>query len=742
MWDKLFLFLNLFFSIISVALSQIPNYEWTRTYYNSPPSPPARDDHSAIYTNYDTMIIFGGQDSLNYYNDAWEYDFIMSSWIQFTVTSYYLPISRISHTAIYANSNKMIMFAGTSIINGNTYFLNDIWEFNTSNAYWTQLAPSNPLPPYRCRHTAIYTDSNTMIIFGGYDLNYIWNDLWEYNISANSWTQLNLSSPLPSKRYSHSAIYTNSNTMLVFGGTDGAQVFNDLWEYKISANSWTQLNPSSDVPYYRYKHGAIYTNSNTMIIYGGNAPQYGYFNDMWAYYISLNVWYLLSPTAQSLSMLYIGGFTIIDRPYYYFDQNSNSINLTDSIVLFGGTDEFGYFYNRLYVSSFKDPPTYTSTYSGTYTSTYTSNSSSDWVTIVVIIIILILLCCPEVICFLLFASCFGCFKCLLSDEFITFVLFCVAFSIKIFTLISPILLIEQILTILVVNALENDPTWFAAGIVISFLLIIEELLYELGTFIEEKPEENYEKKINWLELGRNLPFFWNMMTNLAQIIIVLEASYFIDYPLIILFIIFQVLELILKFLLYVYQKFHPEKTVERKSPLFKLKIILMFFYFVLGLFFLVGEGIQDSFYSSTWVNIYFVVCLHISRGFFSIDVMKNLIYFGCVPSSVNINAQLKQLYRNWKNPNYNPKMNGNEIDNSWKKVLEIFTVFAIYSFLVYSLLFFVGFSTGRNGLVIFNGIMFVLLFLLLIVSSILYLRKRLEEPDTNSINLQSYSSNV
>ncbi len=51
-------------------------------------------------------------------------------------------------------------------------------------------------------------------------------------------------SAVPPARYGHAAGLVDGQVMVIFGGTASTGVLNDLWEYDISKNSWRSMNPS------------------------------------------------------------------------------------------------------------------------------------------------------------------------------------------------------------------------------------------------------------------------------------------------------------------------------------------------------------------------------------------------------------------------------------------------------------------------------------------------------------------
>jgi N-acetylneuraminic acid mutarotase len=112
---------------------------------------------------------------------------------------------------------------------------------------WTQLASASG-PSARSAQATVYDSNGNMVIFGGYDGTSSLNDVWSYNIQNQKWTQLSSVSGPTGRLYS-SAIYTGNGNMIVFGGFNNSSwaEFNGVWNYNISSQSWTLLNPTNGI---------------------------------------------------------------------------------------------------------------------------------------------------------------------------------------------------------------------------------------------------------------------------------------------------------------------------------------------------------------------------------------------------------------------------------------------------------------------------------------------------------------
>jgi len=201
-------------------------------------------------------------------------------------------------------------------------------------------------------HSAVYDPgTNNMIVFGGGDGNLILqNDvLVDSNANgsggfeAGTWSELNLSYPIPPQRAFHSAVYDQTNNrMIVFGGCADIYCFlplNDTWVLTNANGSggtpaWTQLSPTGTPPSPRYDHDAVYdATNNRMIVYSGEGAGFVGLSDVWVLSNANGLggtpaWTELSPTG--------GPPDAIDGSTGVYDPTTNRM-----IVFSGGTGDAG-----------------------------------------------------------------------------------------------------------------------------------------------------------------------------------------------------------------------------------------------------------------------------------------------------------------------------------------------------------------------------------------------------------------
>lgn len=179
------------------------------------PGPPARHGHAAavgeVYIDgYDKkknpsslqMIIFGGRDSTQYFNDIWALDLNDSgedsySWKEIQVDDASpLPPPR-AHHAVAVYNERLYVWGGLS---GPTFAsskpLDDLWVFNFATRLWSKATVygAQPLPRFlfsSALHTPAGLSVPRLYIFGGETLERCkLNDVWSLDMENLKWDLL------------------------------------------------------------------------------------------------------------------------------------------------------------------------------------------------------------------------------------------------------------------------------------------------------------------------------------------------------------------------------------------------------------------------------------------------------------------------------------------------------------------------------------------------------------------------
>ena len=313
------------------AVSLPGNPVWSApTPAGTPPSP--RNGHSAIYdAAHDRMVVFGGYDGVSYFNDVRVLAFAGSPTWSLLAPSGSPPSTRAYHTAIYDPVRIRVVAIGG--YNSSSGLDNDVWALTLgASPAWGELAAAvtvNP-PSARAYHTAIYDPvRDRMVVFGGSDGTSLRNDVWVLSLSGSpAWTALAPSGVKPSGRYGHTAIYDPvRDRMVVFGGSDGSNFFNDVWALSLAGSpAWSQLAAAApNPPNGRFQHTANYDPVRDRMVMFGGYDGTSLRNDVWALSLAGSpAWSQLAPvgTSPTARRLHVGIYDPV----------------RDRIVVFGGLD--------------------------------------------------------------------------------------------------------------------------------------------------------------------------------------------------------------------------------------------------------------------------------------------------------------------------------------------------------------------------------------------------------------------
>ncbi len=278
-------------------------------------APPVRYQH-AMATIYGTnKILLHGGHKYGWLRDTWLYDIDTNTWTDMN------PINkptggRHRHAmASVHNDDKVILFGGgDGAFNGGAHF-NDTWVYDLSENNWTLKNPSYSPPRKHMHAMATVYGEDKIVLYGGNDgTGSYFNDTWIYNIGNDTWTQKTpKSSPCNRSSHAMAAIY-KTDKILLFGGINFKNCYDDTWIYDSNNNTWTNMKPTQH-PCGRYSHAMvnIYGTDKVMLFGGTNDVPHKtepstnfktYFNDTWIYDLSENTWtqkiYIQKPAGRCL----------------------------------------------------------------------------------------------------------------------------------------------------------------------------------------------------------------------------------------------------------------------------------------------------------------------------------------------------------------------------------------------------------------------------------------------------------
>jgi UDP-N-acetylglucosamine:LPS N-acetylglucosamine transferase len=169
--------------------------QWSHPEMQGDLPPPCRA-HSATLVGR-KIVIIGGGEGASYYNSVHVFDIPTRRWSRPTFTSTDVPPPRRAHTTVLYQ-NKIWVFGGGNGLQA----LNDVWTLDVSGSLdrmkWEQVIISGrKRPSPRGYHTANLVQ-NVMIVVGGSDGRECFQDIWCLNLGALRPFPNILTSPLES----------------------------------------------------------------------------------------------------------------------------------------------------------------------------------------------------------------------------------------------------------------------------------------------------------------------------------------------------------------------------------------------------------------------------------------------------------------------------------------------------------------------------------------------------------------
>jgi len=211
---------------------------------------------------------------------------------------YYFDIAsrkwaQIEHSMLGKTEHKCVVYDNALWFVGgyNGYdYTSDVHRYDPATGTSTLIETTGEVFSRRSALTALVHEDK-MYTFGGWNgFSRTWyNDVHVFDFRTRVWRAVHPKGKLPTKRTSHSAVFYQ-NKMYVFGGFSGEEYLNDLFEFDIETETWTDISSlyKGDVPSARSRFCAA-VHDNCMYVLGG-WNKVGYFNDFYAYNFDTRVW--------------------------------------------------------------------------------------------------------------------------------------------------------------------------------------------------------------------------------------------------------------------------------------------------------------------------------------------------------------------------------------------------------------------------------------------------------------------
>lgn len=251
--------------------------------------------------NQDYYLVFGGQRGSSIASaSADTIVYTGGSWAKLNTPG---PQARSGHTAVTDSVNQRVLIFGGR--NAAGVPLNDLWAFQGSSQTWTQLQASGAapgIPSPRFDHTAAYDPiGNALFVFGGSGFS---AQTWRYDVTAQTWSVLTTPTTPSARVRGAMAYHSLTSRIVLFGGRDlFGTLLSDTWLLDPSNASW-QLATAGASPPARENHAMSEDATNDKVVMlGGLDSNGGELGGVWRWGLGGWTEELPPPVARTEAMM-------------------------------------------------------------------------------------------------------------------------------------------------------------------------------------------------------------------------------------------------------------------------------------------------------------------------------------------------------------------------------------------------------------------------------------------------------
>ena len=185
---------------------------------------------------------------------------------------------------------------------------------------WDEVSAAGPLPPRSAFAVAFDERRGVTVLFGGLDGSQPRNDLWEWD--GHTWARRQVSGSVPPARFAHAMAYDRGlGRVVVFGGMGAAGSLGDTWLWDGVAGIWTEVTGDGPTP--RIGAAMAYDAAGHDVLLFGGYDGESFHDDTWVF--SSSIWIRLNTTGPYGRAYHAMALSEVDR----------------RVVLFGGVWEEG-----------------------------------------------------------------------------------------------------------------------------------------------------------------------------------------------------------------------------------------------------------------------------------------------------------------------------------------------------------------------------------------------------------------
>ncbi|RVE57156.1 hypothetical protein OJAV_G00213600 [Oryzias javanicus] len=312
--------------------------------------PSERWCHTMCLSDPDTAVLIGGESAdQNYCADSlWKLELDSNFWFPLSAAAAEVaPTCARGHSATYDPDSKAVFVYG-GLRENQRY--NELHILNTLTWKWKNVTAKGNVP-HLAYHSAVFYKKE-LFVFGGVQPSHALGDksctnaLYIFNPEYELWYQPIVDGDKPLARFGHSSTLL-SQKLVIFGGRKTAAYLNDLHVLDLGFMEYTAVKSANMPPLPRGFHAALPVSDNRILVSGG-CSAVGALQDVHIFNMDTCMWssvaspLLCSKPRAGHSMIDLGSriLTGVEANTQHGD-----LNLLCTVLVFGGSDCSGTFYN-------------------------------------------------------------------------------------------------------------------------------------------------------------------------------------------------------------------------------------------------------------------------------------------------------------------------------------------------------------------------------------------------------------
>ncbi|CEP08195.1 hypothetical protein [Parasitella parasitica] len=210
------------------------------------------------------LYIFGGGNGPDYFQDVYVLDADTLVWSKPNIELDTRPSKRRAHTTCLWEDKIIVIGGGDGARALDDVHMLDISNPHAETLRWEKLETSGAPPPARGYHTSNLV-KDKLIVFGGSDGHDCFEDVHVLDLVKKKWSQIDLDRKIP--RLAHTSTQVGSY-VFVIGGHDGRRYSQDVLLFNLVTMSWEARKVYGAAPNPRGYHTTVLYDSRLYVLGG------------------------------------------------------------------------------------------------------------------------------------------------------------------------------------------------------------------------------------------------------------------------------------------------------------------------------------------------------------------------------------------------------------------------------------------------------------------------------------------